>query len=123
METLTTHFFGTRTLARNAVEALNGKFKDCGADAPKGERWAVVVSKTLDVDVQPEDLKGIPVPHNVQTQIALLQASVEKDEPRTVLTVARKSKGGHVLNRFPRTHVRNLKGKTVPVYTKPNLAA
>ena len=36
-----TEFFATRDLARNAVEALNGKFKDFGKDAEKGKRWAV----------------------------------------------------------------------------------
>lgn len=39
----TTHYFETRTLARNNVAVLNGKFKDFGTDAPKGERWAVLV--------------------------------------------------------------------------------
>lgn len=125
-----TNYFDTRTQARNAVAKLNGKFKDFGADAPKGKRWAVI-SEALDVklqEVQPEDIKGIPVPgHNpdLQKEIALLQASIAADnaKPRAVLTVQRTAKGGNVLNRFSRTHVQNLKGKTIPVYTKPNLAA
>lgn len=36
-------YFSTRTLARNAVSELNGKFKDFGKDAAPGERWAVLV--------------------------------------------------------------------------------
>ncbi|SOK58290.1 hypothetical protein [Yersinia phage fHe-Yen9-04] len=44
-----TEFFATRTLARNAVEALNGKFKDFGKDAPTGERWGVLVDEVLPV--------------------------------------------------------------------------
>ncbi|SOK58823.1 hypothetical protein [Yersinia phage fHe-Yen9-03] len=48
-----TEFFATRTLARNAVEALNGKFKDFGKDAPTGERWAVLVDEVLTVQ-EPE---------------------------------------------------------------------
>lgn len=43
-------YFATRTLARNAVEELNGKFKDFGTDAPKGERWAVLVEETVQND-------------------------------------------------------------------------
>lgn len=129
---MNTNYFDTRTQARNAVAKLNGKFKDFGADAPKGKRWAVI-SEALDVklqEVQPEDIKGIPVPcqthnHDVQKEITLLQASIAADnaKPRAVLTVQRTAKGGNVLNRFSRTHVQNLKGKTIPVYTKPNLAA
>ena len=38
-----TIYFATRTLARNAKDELNGQFKDFGTDAPKGERWAVLV--------------------------------------------------------------------------------
>lgn len=127
-----TNYFDTRTQAREAVAKLNGKFKDFGADAPKGKRWAVI-SEALDVkmaEVQPEDIKGIPVPgqtHNsdIQKEIALLQASIEADnaKPRAVLTVQRTAKGGNVFNRYNRSQVQNLKGKTIPVYTKPNLAA
>lgn len=127
-----TNYFDTRTQARNAVEALNGKFKDFGADAPKGKRWAVI-SEALNVkmvEVQPEDIKGIPVPGvtsnpDIQNEIALLQASIAADnaKPRPVLTVQRTAKGANVFNRYSRTHVQNLKGKTIPVYTKPNLAA
>ncbi len=40
-----TIYFATRTLARNAVAELNGKFKDFGTGAPKGERWAVLVEE------------------------------------------------------------------------------
>lgn len=129
---MNTNYFDTRTQARNAVESLKGKFKDFGADAPKGKRWAVI-SEALDfkmVEVQPEDLKGIPVPgqninHDIQKEIALLNESIAADnaKPRAVLTVPRTAKGGDVLNRFSRSHVQNLKGKTIPVYTKPNLAA
>lgn len=127
-----TNYFDTRTQAREAVAKLNGKFKDFGADAPKGKRWAVI-SEALNVkmaEVQPEDIKGIPVPgqtHNpdIQNEIALLQASIAADnaKPRAVLTVQRTAKGTNVFNRYNRSHVQNLKGKTIPVYTKPNLAA
>lgn len=41
--TIQTHYFATRTLARANVEVLNGKLKDFGSTAPKGERWAVLV--------------------------------------------------------------------------------
>lgn len=41
--TTQTHYFATRTLARANVEVLNGKLKDFGSTAPKGERWAVLV--------------------------------------------------------------------------------
>lgn len=44
--TTQTHFFGTRTLARNFLNdstADSAKFKDFGSTAPKGERWAVLV--------------------------------------------------------------------------------
>lgn len=40
-----TEFFATRTAARNAVEVLNGKFKDFGKDAEPGKRWAVLVDE------------------------------------------------------------------------------
>lgn len=40
-----TIYFATRTLARNAKDELNGQFKDFGTDAPKGERWAVLVEE------------------------------------------------------------------------------
>ncbi len=45
-------YFATRTLARNAVNELNGKFKDMGTDAPKGERWAVLVEETPAMEIQ-----------------------------------------------------------------------
>ncbi len=41
--TIQTHYFATRTLARANVDVLNGKLKDFGSTAPKGERWAVLV--------------------------------------------------------------------------------
>lgn len=44
--TTQTHFFGTRTLARNFLNestAESAKLKDFGKDAPTGERWAVLV--------------------------------------------------------------------------------
>lgn len=44
-------YFDTRTLARNAVAELNGKFKDFGTDAPKGKRWAVLVEERPQVNV------------------------------------------------------------------------
>lgn len=46
----TTHYFDTRTLARNNVAVLNGKFKDFGTDAPKGKRWAVLVEDVVQSD-------------------------------------------------------------------------
>lgn len=42
-------YFATRTLARNAVSELNGKFKDFGTDAQTGERWAVLVEEKEEV--------------------------------------------------------------------------
>ena len=59
--TTTTTFFATRTLARNAAVELDGKVKDHGSDAAAGKRWAVVVELSA-VEVQPEDMKGIPTP-------------------------------------------------------------
>jgi len=44
--TTQTHFFGTRTLARNFLNestAESAKLKDFGKDAATGERWAVLV--------------------------------------------------------------------------------
>lgn len=125
---MNTNYFDTRTQARNAVEALNGKFKDFGADAPKGKRWAVI-SEAVNVkleEVPAEEIQGIPVENNnLQNQIALLQASIEADnsKPRAVLTVQRTAKRGDVFSRYRRTHLENSKGKTIPIYTKPNLAA
>lgn len=101
-------YFGTRTLARAAVSELNGTFKDFGTDAPKGERWAVLCEVPNEVQ------------HDMSNEIALLQALVEKEQPRVVLSVNRTVKGGNVLNRFPRSNVKNLKGKTIPVYSKRN---
>lgn len=48
--TTQTHYFDTRSLARANVEVLNGKLKDFGATAPKGERWAVLVEDVVQSD-------------------------------------------------------------------------
>lgn len=47
-----TIYFATRTLARNAKDELNGQFKDFGTDAPKGERWAVLVDERPQINVE-----------------------------------------------------------------------
>lgn len=71
-------FFATRTLARAAV--VDGvKFKDMGADAPKGERWAVIA------DVQ--DVKEVePVLVDIPNDTAIA-------EPRPVLKAPRRPAG------------------------------
>lgn len=52
-----TIYFATRTLARNAKDELNGQFKDFGTDAPKGERWAVLVEDYIAAAYnEPQDL-------------------------------------------------------------------
>lgn len=96
MKTVTT-FFATRTLARNAVEALNGKLKDFGTTAAKGERWGVI-HEVHDTEEQTADL---------QAQIALLTRSVQNS---TTLRVINRRRVRH-------TQVQNLKGKSVPVTT------
>lgn len=55
--TMKTIYFATRTLARNAKDELNGQFKDFGTDAPKGERWAVLVEDYIAAAYnEPQDL-------------------------------------------------------------------
>lgn len=108
-----THFFSTRTLARNAVESLNGKFKDFGTDAPKGERWAVLV-EAVDVpmvEVEPHEIKGIPTEHDLNKEIALLQASMKAAQPQMQVLVVQK----------PSETVTNLKGKKVQVHYKKSV--
>lgn len=51
-------FFATRTLARAAV-VDGAKFKDMGADSPKGERWAVI-TEVQDVQ-EPQEVKPAPL--------------------------------------------------------------
>lgn len=51
-----TIYFATRTLARNAKDELNGQFKDFGPDAPKGERWAVLVEDNVVAYNETQDL-------------------------------------------------------------------
>lgn len=68
----TTHYFETRTLARNNVAVLNGKFKDFGTDAPKGQRWAVLV----------EAQEAQPVPE-VKEEIKIEQATTDNSSVST----------------------------------------
>ena len=47
MTTSTTTFHTSRTAARTAAKSTAGvSFKDFGADAPKGERWATIAMST-----------------------------------------------------------------------------
>lgn len=113
---MNTNYFDTRTQARNAVEALNGKFKDFGADAPKGKRWAVI-SEAVNVkleEVPAEEIKGIPVPvqnnnPDIKNEIALLKASIAV--PDYVAVVVQK----------PAETAKNGKGKNVPVLFKKSV--
>lgn len=57
--TTTTHFFKTRTEARNAAVELNGKVKDHGTAAEAGKRWGVVV----ELVEQPEVAQEVPAAH------------------------------------------------------------
>lgn len=49
---MNTLYFPSRTAARDYVKADGGKFKDQGADAPKGERWSVLVQATVTETVE-----------------------------------------------------------------------
>lgn len=108
-----THFFATRTLARNAADSLKGKVKDFGTDAPKGERWAVLV-EAVNVpmaEVEANDIKGIPTEHDLNKEIALLQASMKAAQPQMQVLVIQK----------PSETVTNLKGKKVQVHYKKSV--
>lgn len=100
--TIHTNYFDTRTQARNAVESLNGKFKDFGADAPKGQRWAVL-TEVPDVPNVPDINED-----DIQKQIALLKATL----PDYVAVVVPE-----------RTEtIKNLKGKTIQVHYKKSVS-
>lgn len=82
-------FFATRTLARAA--AVDGaKFKDMGADSPKGERWAVIT------EVQPvQEVKEVqaieavkPAPLQIPEGAVIVAAA-----PRETLKSPRKPTG------------------------------
>lgn len=123
MKTVTT-FFASRTLARNAVEALNGKVKDFGSTAAKGERWAVIheeAETVMEEQIQVQEKASGPgigksyVPADeIKAQIALLARSVQNNNS-TVRVINRR--------RMNRSHAVNLKGKTIPVTTYHRPAA
>lgn len=77
--TTQTHFFDTRTLARDNVSVLNGKFKDFGKDAIAGERWAVLVEVP---DVQ-STIDNIAV--NLARSILLDDAAVIAKQPSGII--------------------------------------
>lgn len=110
MKTVTT-YFASRTLARNAVDSLNGKFKDFGTTAAKGERWAVIHEEMEEAEVQAAQEA---TDAEIKAQIALLSRSVLNNNG-TVRVINRR--------RMNRTHAVNLKGKTIPVTTYHRPAA
>jgi hypothetical protein len=79
--TTQTHFFDTRTLARNFLNestAESAKFKDFGSTAPKGERWAVLVEVP---DVQSTDHTAV----NLARSILLDDAAVIAKQPSGII--------------------------------------
>ena len=107
MKTVTT-FFATRTAARNAVEALNGKVKDFGTDAPKGERWGVI-HEVLETAMEEQSQVQEKVSDDeIKAEIALLARSV-LNHNSTMRVISRR--------RVRHSQVQNLKGKVVPVTT------
>ena len=61
---MTTTFFATRTLARNAAADLNGKVKDFGSTAESGKRWGVVYESEPVAVVEPaKKILSIPAAH------------------------------------------------------------
>lgn len=114
MKTIAYKFFGTRDQARGAAKELNGKFVDLGADAAKGERWAVQLSDVINVpmaEVESHEIKGIPTAHDLNKEIALLQASMKAAQPQCQVLVVQK----------PSETVTNLKGKKVQVHYKKSV--
>ena len=76
---ITTNFYATRTLARNAAKELKGKFKDMGADSGSGKRWSVSIETILE-EVKPE-------PKTVSTDNKHVHAvsTITRDEALQVL--------------------------------------
>jgi len=71
------NFFPTRNQAKTALEYIqNGKFKDCGKDAPKGERWAVISQQVVEHNA---DKIVNPVESNEQ----LADTATVKDETKS----------------------------------------
>lgn len=114
MKAISYKFFGTRDQARAGAKELNGKFIDLGADAAKGERWAVQLNDVINVpmaEVEANDIKGIPTEHDLNKEIALLQASMKAAQPQMQVLVIQK----------PSETVTNLKGKKVQVHYKKSV--
>ncbi len=92
-------FFSSRTEARNAANAGVGKFKDMGKDAPKGERWAVVmaqVTETLQAELPTatvEEVSGLPEGKTSKKDLAValmahLNAQAEGDRAKRSVIMA-----------------------------------